>query len=196
MELPAESKDTFQEINVSFQRYANLLEDDVSASNASIMSTISEVQYDQDVLVQYDQHEQIPHSTSTSTKNTKNDDDVPKPETVEKSKVTIIFLILAFICFCLALIPALSMTHKVKEGFFVSQIIQEIDSDGGVMKKYRGFPPSYSIFASNSEDSKDELVPVILGVPGNGPLNIATAVSKCLGYRQVSDDINVSMLLN
>ena len=194
MELPAESKDTFQEINVSFQRYANLLEDDISASQASIMSTVSEVQYDQDVLVQYDQHEQIPHNKSTSTQSSNKTED-PKPETIQNSKLTWIFVGIAVLCFSLALLTAFITSSKINAGINVSKFIQEIESDGDIInfKKQKGFPPSYSIFASNLERSKDEPVPVILNVPGNGPLNIATAISKCLGYRQISDDINVSM---
>ena len=199
MELPT-SNEALEEIDASFHQYASMAEEGNPGHSyrTSILSTIdpsvapsvttimTETQPYKNAL------QKNISSTSTNAEDVPNIVSMVNIESVENSKSTFIIIIIALFGLCIAMGTALVMTSKIKAGLSLSEIIkQEIDS-GSRGVHIKNFPSSYSIYTSNSENLDYNPVPLILGVPGSGPLNIATTISQCLRYTHISESKNVS----
>ena len=175
------------EIDDAFERYADLLEEDNSTNCSFTISNMAEVQHYQKVLEE--QEEPKPLNNEENSKNEKS---------LMNTKI-----VHAFLCFSVGtsiftLIAAIVMSHQVRENALISGIKKRIglenmiDLNSIVFGKSEGFPPSsYSIYADNKETLDEEpVVPIIVDVPGDSS-KIPTAISECLGFKQISDDKRV-----
>ena len=175
------------EIEHAFERYADLLEDDAS-SNHDADSTISEELLYSSVLDEPEKNKaNLPGNEQELTNN---------DQSKKNKKIALTFLIFTLCVTCLCTGTALLLTKKItvpalniKKRIGLNRIMN-FDS---LINKKASFPPSsYSIYAKNTEHLKEEPVPIIVDVPGKDWLTIPTALSKCFGYKPISNGKSVS----
>ena len=167
-----------REVENSFSRYSDLLQEDESTSCPFTVSEITKMQHYNKAVKEQD-----------------------KMESSNDTKKTFFILILTLFTLCFATVAALMMTNSIGIPSLLGNIKQRMSLNNMVIlnsiayRKFDGLPPSYSIYANNKDKLGEDTVPIVVDVSGKDWLLIPTALSKCLGYKPISTGKSVSRWL-